>query len=606
MIVDGNMETAPPAKSRRRDTNYKLCIICQSGIDKDLIVAPSSHKKVLDVIRERARYGDGNFPEISRRLANVTHEELKLKSATWHRKCYQDTVHAGMCRRAKERYEKKLLDMNTPESSSWTQSPSGSSFTRSQSVPYNKDLCFFCECSGSVQNPLHKVSTTSAGKALNHAIQKSGNEKLYVKLWSPMKKQKLQTWKVTGKRVKVSAGDEIVEFKEDRKLFTRMLLLSKSRSNIDLEEAVGSHELSVVPRSMFAADGTMLHCSSKSSLMSVLEKLTKKGDSVPDTNEEIHDSVREEQEGTPQEVKVAILDDTAQVQSLDKPDYITYCIQLANHFTSRILARYGDADEIHLVFDQYDVPTSLKTATRDRRQGSQPSVVYYITDSTNVSKVPMKKLLAHVTTKCNLTSYLAEKMLEKAAEEKKQMVIAWGAQCQATHRNVSHLHSQQEEADTKLLLHATDATSCGASVINIHSPDTDVFVLGLRRYLQLCKKTNFVTGTGTNRRFILLGPIYNALGPEKSAALPGLQAISGADNTGSFAGTGKLSFWKAFKEASDDEVSALGKLGTTPKPSDILLAGIEKFICKYIPARHQNYHSSEAEMVFVHKEADAV
>ena len=59
------------------------------------------------------------------------------------------------------------------------------------------------------------------------------------------------------KRVKVSAEEEIVALKEDRRM-----LLSKSRSNIDLEETVGSHELSVVPCSMFAADGTMLHCSS--------------------------------------------------------------------------------------------------------------------------------------------------------------------------------------------------------------------------------------------------------------------------------------------------------------------------------------------------------
>ena len=101
-------------------------------------------------------------------------------------------------------------------------------------------------------------------------------------------------------------------------------------------------------------------------------------------------------------------------------------------------------------------------------------------------------------TKMELTNYLAEKMLREGHAEMKQMVVAWGTQCQATHRDVTHLStcSQQEEADTKLLLHAVDATVCGASTINIHSLDTDVFILALRRYPELCmcKDTNFVTG----------------------------------------------------------------------------------------------------------------
>ena len=168
-------------------------------------------------------------------------------------------------------------------------------------------------------------------------------------------------------------------------------------------------------------------------------------------------NVTKDQEPTPREVKVTILDSMAEVQSLDQPDYIINFIQLANHFTKRILARYGDADEIHLVFDRYDVPNSLKAATRDRRQSDQPLVAYHVTDSTNISKIRVEKLLAHVTT--NLTSYLAEKMLEKAHKENTEMVVACKMQCRTTHRNVSHLPIQQEEADTKLLLHAAEATS---------------------------------------------------------------------------------------------------------------------------------------------------
>ena len=81
--------------------------------------------------------------------------------------------------------------------------------------------------------------------------------------------------------------------------------------------------------------------------------------------------------------------------------------------------------------------------------------------------------------------------------------------------------------------------SRGASGISIHSPDTDVLVLAVRRYPLLCPSITFVTGTGQKRRSIPLKPIYDALGPMKAAALPGFHAISGCDNTGSFSGKGK-------------------------------------------------------------------
>ena len=42
-----------------------------------------------------------------------------------------------------------------------------------------------------------------------------------------------------------------------------------------------------------------------------------------------------------------------------------------------------------------------------------------------------------------------------------------------------------EEAATKIISHAVDATSRGATGLRIYSPDTDVFVLALRRYLSL-------------------------------------------------------------------------------------------------------------------------
>ena len=65
----------------------------------------------------------------------------------------------------------------------------------------------------------------------------------------------------------------------------------------------------------------------------------------------------------------------------------------------------------------------------------------------------------------------------------------------------------------------------------------------------------------------------HSLGANKIAALPPLHTLSGAYNTGSVAGKGKATWWKAFQEASQDVITALANFGAN-----------EKLICKlYVP-----------------------
>ena len=65
--------------------------------------------------------------------------------------------------------------------------------------------------------------------------------------------------------------------------------------------------------------------------------------------------------------KVAIVDGMADLQSLDKPEYVKTCLQLANHFIERFWEKYETYDEVHLVFDRYDIwDVSLKASTQER------------------------------------------------------------------------------------------------------------------------------------------------------------------------------------------------------------------------------------------------
>ena len=80
------------AKAEIYDTDFTIFIICQKQTEERLVEKPTAHCKVLEFTRERARYGDGHYPEVSRRLGKLTSQDLKSKDASLHRSCYQHTV----------------------------------------------------------------------------------------------------------------------------------------------------------------------------------------------------------------------------------------------------------------------------------------------------------------------------------------------------------------------------------------------------------------------------------------------------------------------------------------------------------------------------------
>ena len=198
-----------------------------------------------------------------------------------------------------------------------------------------------------------------------------------------------------------------MELKEDRSLFARLLLASKSPPEINLEDAVGRHELSVVPRSMISADGEMLHCHTKSNLMVIPE-------SLPDNNANLEsDHGGELSMETSQEMdhasRIAVVDGMAEVQSMGKPDRVLNCSQLADHVSWTSTAQWMKCGSF----------STDMMCNRNRRLGSQTA------DSTNIAKISLR-LLSHGDTKKELTGYLADKMLQQAHALGQSVVVAWG------------------------------------------------------------------------------------------------------------------------------------------------------------------------------------
>jgi len=99
--------------------------------------------------------------------------------------------------------------------------------------------------------------------------------------------------------------------------------------------------------------------------------------------------------------------------------------------------------------------------------------------------------MSHTRTKPELTALLAQKVMERGEAKGKQIIVVWTTECKAAHKDVSHLQSDHEEADTKIVLHALDATADGATELSIYSPDNDVLVLAIGRYPETCPKYKF-------------------------------------------------------------------------------------------------------------------
>lgn len=194
----------------------------------------------------------------------------------------------------------------------------------------------------------------------------------------------------------------------------------------------------------------MAQCSSKSKLMTILKTL-------PESTSDSQIS------STPMlSFCVAVVDGMAEVQALEKSASMKTIADFGTSFTMKMLRKYGQYDEVHFVFDSY-LKESIKNVTRKKRLHGEIGSEYKICDNTDIQNVNMKKLLSHIRTKDALTDYLAQKLLQSGRQNSKNYVVAWRAEAAATHCAVDFLISTQEEADTKIILHAINAAERGAT-----------------------------------------------------------------------------------------------------------------------------------------------
>ena len=192
--------------------------------------------------------------------------------------------------------------------------------------------------------------------------------------WSPMKKLKLKSCHSAAKKVNVSLKGKVIEMKSNISLFSRLVIATRSRLDVDMKKCLSQYEFSTVPKPLFAQDGSMHHCLAKYKLTEILESLPKK--MCTDINN-TYSSETVQVGQTSASEKVAIVDGMAQLHCITKPTSVKTCHNFGLYFSNFMDEKYRTYTKVHLIFDSYK-SGSLKIAIRDHWQRTTGRTQYKI------------------------------------------------------------------------------------------------------------------------------------------------------------------------------------------------------------------------------------
>ena len=400
-------------------------------------------------------------------------------------------------------------------------------------------------------------------------------------VWDSMKKLKLKTFMNWMEKTKVRMGDKVLKLREERELLGRFLIIQGSRPDFvpKLEETIGEYEMSVVPRSLCAVDGSLYIPADKSSLMHVIEGAKAQTiQSAPLLDIAPAGSLH----------RVLIVDGMAVLHSMKKTPTMRKLSDLQEAFIKRIEWMIVDYNEGRVVFDRY-LDNSLKNKTRQKR--AVTSTEFEIHPEMNLT-MSIKEILSTSRTKSSLTSMFAQGLQEHFSRNSTfKLVVVYDTKIKGHDSEEHHSH---EEADTLIAYQVLASVVENAwREICVWSPDTDVLILLLD--LASCGRLGahthlkFLTGKGSMYRQIDIVERVRVIGNHKCQGLIGLHNFSGADwGGGGFVGITKKRWVSSYMKLDEDDpvINCFRKLGEGPVPMELVngvlppqVKGLERFVC---------------------------
>ena len=358
----------------------------------------------------------------------------------------------------------------------------------------------------------------------------------------------------TKRGPKIPKGNQQVKsLKNDVALFARLYIGCQTRDR-NLEEFF-RHENQQCPPAL--SDGGRLYLGSKRDLLVCLECHAEPQSEAPT-------------------VTAVVLDGAVIVQMLKPGTAKTFEEYAQQVFTAYVVRQLQHVSRIDLVWDSYRAD-SLTASTREQRgKGVRRRVV----DSA-VIPGNWQSFLRVDSNKVELFSYISTMIAESFQEEGKELVVTDGEQviCVPQQEDVNSLAPcNQEEADTRMMLHVAHAAQHGHHQIQVRTVDTDVVVVMVVQKLPAGDELWVAFGTGKNYRYIAAHEIASSIGPEKTCALPMFHAITGYDTVSAFVGHGKKSAWATWNSLPELTDALLSLANAPTSLQEDTMHVIERFV----------------------------
>ena len=428
------------------------------------------------------------------------------------------------------------------------------------------------------------LSTRSVGEKESQKFREERLESSQVKFHDPIKRRKLALFSSSSKKVTIEENKKVKAIEVNRNILGTLLSISaKSGQAIDFEKAL-EYPLCPVPLSLANADGSR-RVTSKSALIQVILKKVKRPVLHP----------RESQ--PPKEIVSAfIVDMMASLRGITQiPE--TY-EDLTWKFLKQLPSGYSRVD---IVADTYQ-EVSLKSAERNARGISSKVII-----SSNKSKIPrnFSDFMKNDDNKRRLICLMRDTIIANKAKALnllrcQEIYFSTDNDCRkVTHASCEiedQLVSNQEEADTKLILHCCHALNTHPPkkvIIRSPSGDTDILVIMLNKLLDEQDRIYLDYGNGMHRKGLWLSDI-DMSDPMKKCML-GFHAFTGNDYISSFFRRGKAACWKVVKK-NPKFIDTFTGLGLSWDLHGELADALEEFVCLLYGSRKKKVNSVRSEM----------
>ena len=138
------------------ELEFNFCIEYQLPTSEPLVENPSSLEKPLGTIKTYSDHGELQYVTRNKQIEHYKSDHNVLPTtATYHLSCYKNATNTKQIESARKRYNEKL-NARQSLSDQPSQNEDPRPFTRSNTVPHSKDICFFCDKPALI-NPKHAI-----------------------------------------------------------------------------------------------------------------------------------------------------------------------------------------------------------------------------------------------------------------------------------------------------------------------------------------------------------------------------------------------------------------------------------------------------------------